>query len=36
MLAWKFKTEGKVYSSSVVTDNMVFFGSNDGYIYTVK
>jgi outer membrane protein assembly factor BamB len=34
-LKWKFKTEGWVFSSPAVSDGMVFFGSDDTYLYAV-
>ena len=34
-LKWKFKTKGKVWSSPVISDGMVFFGSDDQYLYAV-
>jgi hypothetical protein len=34
-LKWKFKTGGKVHSSPVVADGVVYFGSYDGYLYAL-
>ena len=34
-LKWKFETGGSVYSSPAVVDGMVYFGSNDNYLYAV-
>jgi outer membrane protein assembly factor BamB len=34
-LKWKFKTGGPVTSSPVVSDDVVFYGSNDGNLYGV-
>jgi outer membrane protein assembly factor BamB len=35
-LAWKFATEGAVYSSPSVVDGIVYFGSQDKNIYAVN
>mgnify|MGYP003987338043 FL=1 len=32
-LNWKFKTHGPVWSEITISNDMVFIGSNDGYIY---
>jgi outer membrane protein assembly factor BamB len=32
---WQFKTGGAVWSSPVVADGVVYFGSDDGYFYAV-
>ncbi len=32
---WKFKTDGKVFSSPVVVDGVVYVGSEDGNIYAL-
>ena len=32
-LNWKFKTQGPVWSEITISNDMVFIGSNDGYIY---
>ena len=34
-VAWKFRTEGRVVSSPVVSGDAVYFGSHDGHIYAV-
>ena len=33
---WKFKTEDTVHSSPAVANGMVFFGSDDNYLYAVE
>ena len=33
---WKFKTDDWVMSSPVVSNGMVFFGSDDGHLYALK
>ncbi len=35
-LKWKFKTEGQVFASPVITDGVVVFGSWDGNLYAVE
>jgi len=35
-LSWSFKTKGEIRSSAVIGDGLVFFGSDDGYIYAVE
>ena len=35
-LKWKFKTEDMVSSSPAVVDGVVYFGSEDGYLYAVN
>jgi outer membrane protein assembly factor BamB len=35
-VAWKFKTGGAVRSSAIVVNDMVCFGSSDGYIYALN
>ncbi len=35
-LKWKFKSDGPIISSPAVADGMVYFGSNDHYLYAVK
>ncbi len=35
-LKWKFKTEGQVFASPVVSDGVVVFGSFDGRLYAVE
>jgi len=34
-LVWKFKTEGPVGSSPVISGGLVYFGSLDGHLYAV-
>ena len=34
-LKWKFKTKGKIFSSPVVSDGVVYFGSSDNHLYAV-
>ena len=34
-LKWKFKTADKLLSSPAVAEGLVFFGSNDNYLYAV-
>ena len=34
-LAWKFKTDGEVYSSPAVADGVVYVGSGDGRLYAL-
>jgi outer membrane protein assembly factor BamB len=33
---WTFKTAGAIWSSPVLADNMVYFGSDDGNLYSVS
>ncbi len=33
---WKFKAKGKVFSSPVIPNGMVFFGSQDDHLYVLK
>jgi outer membrane protein assembly factor BamB len=33
---WKFETGNAVYSSPLVTDDTIYFGSNDGYVYAIE
>jgi eukaryotic-like serine/threonine-protein kinase len=33
--AWRFKTGGRVFSSPVISNNMVFIGSDDGNMYAL-
>lgn len=32
---WRYKTDGKIFSSPVVSDKVVIVGSSDNYIYTL-
>ena len=34
-LKWSFKTEGPLYSSPVFSDNKVYIGSSDSYLYAI-
>ncbi|MBO9583649.1 MAG: PQQ-binding-like beta-propeller repeat protein [Flavobacterium sp.] len=34
-LKWKFKTEGKIFSSPIVQNGIVYIGSEDGYFYAI-
>lgn len=34
-LKWKFKTEGKIFSSPTVQNGIVYIGSEDGFLYAV-
>ncbi|MBL0738398.1 PQQ-binding-like beta-propeller repeat protein [Flavobacterium sp. GN10] len=34
-LKWKFKTEGKIFSSPIAQNGMVYIGSEDGYFYAI-
>jgi len=36
ILKWKFKTEGRIVYPPVIANNIVYFGSRDGYIYAVS
>lgn len=33
---WKFKTDGKIFSSPIAKDRIVFIGSEDGYLYAIE
>jgi eukaryotic-like serine/threonine-protein kinase len=35
-LKWKYQTGGQVYSSPAIVNGMVYFGSNDKYIYALN
>ena len=35
-LKWKFKTEGKIFSSPIVQNGLVYIGSEDGYFYAIN
>jgi len=35
-LKWKFKTGGKIRSSPSISGNILYFGSNDGYVYALE
>jgi eukaryotic-like serine/threonine-protein kinase len=34
-MLWRFKTGGRVFSSPVISGNMLFVGSDDGYLYAL-
>ena len=33
---WKFKTDDKIFSSPVIMNEIVYFGSADGYLYALE
>src|SRR5579884_3546001 len=33
---WKFHTGGKIRSSAALVDGVLYFGSDDGYLYALK
>ena len=35
-LAWKFRTDGRIWSTPVVRDGVVYFGSMDRYVYALS
>lgn len=35
-LFWKFKTEGRILYSPVIKDSALYFGSRDGYLYSLS
>ncbi len=35
-LKWAFKTDGKIFSSPIVQDGIVYIGSEDGFLYAIK
>ncbi|MCC9065830.1 PQQ-binding-like beta-propeller repeat protein [Flavobacterium piscisymbiosum] len=35
-LKWKFKTEGKIFSSPIAKNDIVYIGSEDGFLYAVE
>lgn len=35
-LKWKFKTEGKIFSSPVAKNGVVYIGSEDGFLYAIE
>ena len=35
-LAWKYRTDGEIFSSPVVHDGTVYFGSSDSCLYAVR
>lgn len=34
-IKWKFKTEGKIFSSPIVQNGIAYIGSEDGYFYAI-
>jgi eukaryotic-like serine/threonine-protein kinase len=35
-IVWKYETDGQIWSSPSYYDNMIYFGSDDGFIYSVS
>jgi outer membrane protein assembly factor BamB len=35
-LKWAFKTNGKIFSSPIVQEGIVYIGSEDGYLYAIE
>lgn len=35
-LKWKFKTDGKIFSSPIAKDGTVYIGSEDGFLYAIE
>lgn len=35
-LKWKFKTEGKIFSSPITKSGIVYIGSEDGFLYAIE
>ena len=35
-LNWKFSTNGRIYSSPLILDNSIFFGSGDSTFYALN
>lgn len=35
-IVWKFKTNGRIYSTPIIQDNLVFTGSGDQYFYALN
>jgi outer membrane protein assembly factor BamB len=35
-LKWKFKTEGKIFSSPITKNGTVYIGSEDGFLYAIE
>lgn len=33
---WKFKTDGKIFSSPIAKEGIVYIGSEDGYLYAIE
>jgi len=33
---WRFKTDGRIRSSAALVNGVVYFGSDDGYLYALK
>ncbi|MBF4487889.1 PQQ-binding-like beta-propeller repeat protein [Flavobacterium sp. CSZ] len=35
-IKWKFKTEGKIFSSPIAKNGIVYIGSEDGFLYAIE
>ena len=35
-ISWRFQTGGAIFSSPVILEDVIYFGSNDGNLYAVK
>lgn len=35
-IKWKFKTDGKIFSSPIAQNGVVFIGSEDGFLYAIE
>ena len=35
-IVWKYETDGQIWSSPSYYDNIIYFGSDDGFIYSVS
>ncbi|OUL60450.1 PQQ-binding-like beta-propeller repeat protein [Flavobacterium sp. AJR] len=35
-IKWKFKTDGKIFSSPIAKNGIVFIGSEDGFLYAIE
>ena len=33
---WRLRTEGPIFSSIIVEDDVIYFGSSDGYLYAIE
>ncbi|OFX90130.1 MAG: hypothetical protein A2W99_17570 [Bacteroidetes bacterium GWF2_33_16] len=36
VIKWKYRTNGQIYSSPVVLNNVLYIGSNDSYLYAIN
>lgn len=36
VIKWKYRTNGQIYSSPVVCNNVLYIGSNDSYLYAIS